>query len=101
MTILAEFFEGLTGFEWDAGNAGKNWERHSVSQAECEQLFLNRPVLIVGDVRHSGHEARYFALGFTDTGRFLTVVFTLRGALLRVISARPMNRREQRVYEQA
>ena len=31
---------------------------------------------------------RYFALGRTDTGRELMVAFTLRGSLLRVISAR-------------
>jgi uncharacterized DUF497 family protein len=30
----------------------------------------------------------------------LAVVFTLRGSLLRVISARPMSRRERRIYAQ-
>ena len=39
-----------------------------------------------------------------DTHRFLgalTVVFTVRGSLLRVISVRPMSRRERRGYGQA
>jgi len=99
--LLPEFFEGLTGFQWDAGNAEKSWARHEVSQAECEQVFLNRPVLLAGDVRHSGPEARYFALGFTDPGRYLSVVFTVRASLIRVISARAMSRRERRTYEQA
>ena len=44
---------------------------------------------------------RYFALGWTDTGRELMVAFTLRSSLLRVISARPMSRRERRVYGEA
>ncbi|MBI2155404.1 MAG: BrnT family toxin [Candidatus Rokubacteria bacterium] len=38
--------------------------------------------------------------GRTSDDRFLTVVFTVRGALVRVISARDMSRRERRVYEQ-
>lgn len=101
MALLAEFFEGLTGFAWDAGNTDKVRERHGVSPAECEQLFLNRPVLIAGDVRHSSREVRYYAFGFTDQARFLTVVFTLRGALLRVVSARPMSRRERSIYDDA
>ena len=53
MALLPEFFEGLTGFEWDAGTADKVRQRHGVSPAECEQVFLNRPVLIAGDLRHS------------------------------------------------
>jgi uncharacterized DUF497 family protein len=43
-----------------------------------------------------GGTVPYFAFGRTDAGRRLTVVFTLGGLLLRVISARPMSRRERR-----
>jgi uncharacterized protein len=74
-------------FEWDAGNAEKNWLRHRVSQAECEQVFFNRP-LVYGDETHSHEEVRYYALGQSDTGRLLFVVYTLRDERLRVISAR-------------
>ncbi len=90
-----------TGFEWDAGNAGKNWALHRVTGTECEQVFFNRPVLVAADARHSAAEARFAALGRTTAGRFLAVVFTVRGTLLRVISARDMSRRERRVYEGA
>jgi hypothetical protein len=101
VALLLEFFEGLTGFQWDDGNAPKVWERHEVLPAECEQVFLNRPVLIASDVRHSGQEARYHALGLADAGRRLALVFTVRGPLVRVIAARDMSRRERKVYEQA
>ena len=101
VALLPEFFEGLTVFQWDDGNAPKVWERHRVLPAECEQVFLNRPVLIASDVRHSKHEARYHALGLSDAERPLALVFTIRGALVRVIAARDMSRRERRVYEQA
>lgn len=99
---MEEFPEKLaacTGFEWDAGNVDKNWERHEVSAAECEQLFFQRPVLIASDPGHSQDEPRYAALGQTAGGRKLTVVFTIRDTLVRVISARPMSRRERRAYE--
>ena len=90
-----------TGFEWDAGNVDKNWERHQVSAVECEQVFFQRPVLIAPDSRHSQGEPRYAALGRTASGRLLTIVFTVREQRVRVISARPMSRRERRSYGQA
>lgn len=89
---------GCTGFQWDAGNAEKNWEKHRVSTAECEQLFFNRPLLVADDVAHSQAEPRFYALGRTDEGRLLFVVVTLRGELIRVISARDMSRKERKAY---
>jgi len=90
-----------TEFDWDGGNAEKNWLRHRVSQSECEQVFFNRPLVVSEDEIHSQEEARYFALGHTDRGRLLFVVYTLRGERVRVISARDMTRREQKEYEHA
>ena len=99
MRVLPEFLPDIQGFEWDEGNASKNWTRHRVSQTEAEQVFLNRP-LVVGGAPFKD-EPRQFAFGRTDGGRLLTVVFTVRGSLLRVISVRPMSRRERRGYGQA
>ena len=101
MDLLPELFVGVTAFQWDEGNAEKNWRRHEVTQAETEQVFFNRPVLVVKDEGHSTREARYFALGRTDLARMLAAVFTVRGTLLRVISARPMSRSERKIYGEA
>jgi uncharacterized DUF497 family protein len=90
-----------TGFEWDEGNADKNWTLHQVSRSEAEEAFFNRPILIAPDAKHSRKESRYAALGKTNGDRRLTIVFTVRGTLLRVISARDMSRRERRIYEKA
>jgi uncharacterized protein len=87
-----------TGFEWDTGNVEKNWQKHRVSAAECEQVFFNQPLIAAPDVAHSEQEPRFFSLGQTDAGRLLFLVFTLRGALIRVISARDMSRKERKVY---
>ena len=90
--------EKCTGFEWDDGNQGKNWEKHEVTDAECEEIFFNDPVIAGADAAHSKRERRYFALGQTDTGRTLFVAFTIRKQLIRVISARDMTRAELRKY---
>ena len=96
-------FARIEGFDWDAGNDRKNADRHDVTQAEAEQIFLNEPLLMLTDHRHNTHEPRYHALGRTDDGRRLHVTFTLRGdgRLIRVISARDMHRKERARYVQA
>jgi uncharacterized DUF497 family protein len=90
----------IEGFEWDEGNSRKSLEKHDVSQAEAEQVFFNEPLLIVEDVSHSSDEIRLHGLGQTDAGRLLHISFTLRGKLIRVISARTMHRKERLRYEQ-
>lgn len=90
-----------TEFDWDGGNAEKNWQRHRVSQSECEEIFFNRPLVVADDELHSEDEPRLYALGQTDGGRLLFVAYTVRGEKVRVISARDMTRRERKVYEDA
>jgi uncharacterized DUF497 family protein len=87
-----------TEFEWDKGNAEKNWIKHRVTQQECEQIFFMQPLVVAEDVGHSQSEVRFYALGQTDQARGLFVVFTVRKGRIRVISARDMNRNEQEVY---
>ena len=94
-------FADWEGFEWDEGNLLKNWEKHRVSASECEQLFFNRPLVAGSDEKHSHKETRHFALGVTDANRFLYIVFTIRRKRIRVISARDMNRRERKVFDQS
>jgi len=88
-----------TGFQWDDGNATKNWDSHDVSQAECEQVFFNQPLVVRRDRRHSALETRYYALGRTDADRLLFVCFAVRRDLIRVISARDMTPNETARYE--
>lgn len=93
----------VTGFQWDAGNARKSIDKHGVTQSEAEQIFFNRPLLIVQDTAHSQQESRYHALGQTDENRGLHITFTLResDSLIRIISARDMHRKERSRYEQS
>lgn len=93
-----EELQRCVGFEWDEGNEGKNWEKHEVSDAECEEIFFNDPLVAGGDPEHSESESRFCALGQTDVGRYLFVAFTIRKDLIRIISARDMTKSELRRY---
>jgi hypothetical protein len=93
-----EILFGCAEFQWDQGNDQKNFIKHGVSQAECEEVFFNSPLLVADDEGHSQSEARYYVLGQTDASRLLFVVFTIRGLALRVISARDMSGKEKRSY---
>lgn len=92
----------VVGFQWDEGNARKSQEKHGVRQGEAEQVLLNQPLIVVEDARHSAAEQRFNALGRSHDGRRLHLTFTLRdnGGLVRVISARDMNKKERAIYDQ-
>jgi uncharacterized DUF497 family protein len=92
----------ITGFDWDEGNSQKILLKHGVTLAEVEQALLNEPLVVTPDVQHSRDETRFHALGHTDEGKLLHLVFTLRqnGTLLRVISARDMSKKERQRYEE-
>jgi hypothetical protein len=89
-----------TGYDWDAHNILKNWDKHEVSHFECEEAFFNVPLIVRYDPSHSQAETRYYALGQTDSGRALFIAFTMRDTLIRPNSFRDMTRKERRIYGQ-
>jgi uncharacterized DUF497 family protein len=95
---LLERLRACTGFQWDDGNAEKNWIRHRVSRSEAEEIFLNQPLAVADDDAHTVVEERFYALGQTNRRRLLFLVFTIRRRLVRVISVRDMTKREREVY---
>ena len=96
---LHSILDNCFGFQWDKGNSLKNWLKHRVTEGEAEQVFFNEPFLLLPDAKHSQQENRFWVLGQTDRGRYLFEVFTVRKDLVRVISARNMNRKERDSYE--
>jgi uncharacterized protein len=91
------------GFDWDDGNRAK-CQKHGVSIAEIETLLVHDP-RVAPDPKHSADEDRLIAVGKTDTGRPLFVVFTMRTKegrrLIRPVTARYMHAREIAAYEKA
>ncbi|MBN8584308.1 MAG: BrnT family toxin [Ignavibacteria bacterium] len=94
-------FDKIEGFQWDKGNIDKNLRKHGVTNLESEQIFFNDPLIVSSDTVHStGEEKRFYALGRTDNEKYLTVVFTLRENLIRIISARKMSKKEKEIYNE-
>ena len=117
MADLRALLAQATGFEWEAGSvaAGSGTEGTDsegsdpeVTRAECEQLFLNEPLVVADeaiddepvaeDAARSSQEIRGHALGEADDGRLLFAAFVVRDGLIRVTGARPMTRTERQVY---
>ena len=95
---MRNILSDCAGFDWDKGNSKKNWIKHKVTPAECEQIFFNQPLMIKDVHQYFETEKRFLVLGKTDKNRSLFIAFTLRNNLIRVISARDMSRKEREVY---
>lgn len=95
---MKNIISNCKGFQWDEGNLDKNWYLHHVTNGECEEVFFNLPLIVASDTKHSQQEQRFYALGRTDTDRWLFIAFTIRDDLIRVISARDMNQKETSKY---
>jgi uncharacterized DUF497 family protein len=94
----ADILPAIAGFEWDEGNSRKNEKKHGVTDREAEEIFFNKPLIVVPSSK-GGAKIRYAALGKTYGSRLLAVIFTVRANMIRVISARPMSRNERKLYE--
>ena len=89
------------GFDWDRGNRAK-CGKHGLTSAAIEGCFA-RPLAILPDEAHSQQEKRFRAIGQTDKGRRVFMVFTLRRRndelLIRPLSARYMHKKEIDAFE--
>lgn len=83
----------IRGFEWDKGNAEKNFLTHQVTPEEAEEVFFADPVIL------RLQDQLYSIYGKTQAGRHLYGVFLLKpGRVIRVISIRDMDKKERRFY---
>src|ERR1700678_1047987 len=91
----------IAGFDWADGNRSK-CQKHGVSQAAIESVFRSS-IAVLPDPLHSKSEVRFQAIGKSDEGRWIFLVFTLRTRrgtrLVRPISARFMHKNEVEHYE--
>ena len=85
------------GFEWDANKSDSNLAKHGIALAEASEAF-EEPVVVRKSNR--SNEERWIAVGRTH-GRMVTVVFTIRGRMIRIISARHPRPDEKRAYGNA
>ena len=88
-------------WEWDEEKNEANFARHGITFEEALPAFTDPDGMEKEDVAHSTPtEQRRWRIGKLPSGRIVTVVYTLRGANRRLISAQE-RRRERREYEKA
>ena len=75
-----------TRFEWDAGKDAENQKKHDVPFSLAQFAFADPNRVIAEDLTHSSTERRYFCFGKVSGG-ILTVRFTHRGGVIRIIGA--------------
>ena len=84
-------------FEWDDVKAAVNFRKHGIPFHEAVAVFADPRCAILSVVRTEDGEDRATAIG-SIAGRLFAVVFTMRGDVCRIISARRTNTKEDRVY---
>lgn len=83
-------------FEWDETKNQANREKHGLSLEEARAMW-DSPLLILGS-DHPGEE-RELAIGKID-GKHWTAIFTPRGGVIRLISARRSRQSERKIYDE-
>jgi uncharacterized DUF497 family protein len=92
-------FEFLSpaSFEWDDQKRGLNLAKHGIDFDSAIEVFYGPIILHQSD---RNNEERWTALGYSDN-RLIVVVFTQRGDVIRIISARSARKNEEREYRNA
>jgi len=85
-------------YEWDPEKAAANLRKHGIA-FDLVQSFEWKDALVKLDARYAYGERRFYALGKVE-GRIFALIFVRRNGIVRVISFRKANDREQRRYDQ-
>jgi len=87
-------------FELDERKAVGNKRKHRVSFHEAATVFGDPMAITFLDPDHSDDEFRFLTFGMSQSNRLLVVGHADRDDRVRIISARPLTRRERRIYEE-
>jgi hypothetical protein len=85
-------------YSWDIKKAESNLKKHAIDFADAVSIFTDDFAITIED-NYPG-ERRFMTLGQDLLGRILVVVYTWRGDIIRIISARKATSRERRYYEE-
>lgn len=73
-------------FEWDENKRLYNLAKHGYDFWDARIVFRQAPA-VIGSLLPNLTETRLLAIGLLD-GKFVTIVFTMRGEMIRIISMR-------------
>lgn len=85
-------------FDWDNAKEEANRKKHRIDFKTAAKVFLD-PFAVEFDDRDASGETRFNAIGLVD-GRMLFVTYTVRGDVIRIISARGAEPHEKRKYHE-
>lgn len=87
-------------FVWDEGKDRANRRKHGVSFEEARTAFYDENAMVYFDLDHSADEDRFILLGMSFKLRILVVCHCYRQSetVIRIISARKADRREEKDY---
>jgi uncharacterized protein len=83
-------------YEWDPAKAEANRKKHGIRFADAVAVFGDEKALTLEDPHPD--EERYVTIGMDAFDRLLVVVYTWRGEVIRLISARKATRAERTQY---
>ncbi len=84
-------------FDWDSAKDEENQRKHRVAFSVAQLAFLDPKRVIADDTEHSQDEERFYCFG-EIAGRVMTVRFTMRDGVVRIIGAGYW-RKGRKVYE--
>lgn len=87
----------VRAFEWDEDKNALNRVKHNLDFDDAIDIFY-APILLRRSDRNN--EERFVAIGFLDD-RPIAIIFTRRGEVVRIISARRARKNEERAYRNA
>lgn len=104
LRICSNIIAVKTRFEWNPDKASQNLRKHGVSFETAVRVFTD-PCALVEQDRIVNGEERWQAIGVVEDFLMLLVAHAVRQQddveVIRIISARRVNRRERRLYEEA
>lgn len=84
-------------FEWDEIKAANNDAKHGVTFDLAKKVFKDPFAVEFLDARQNYGEERFVIIGMVD-GHILSIAYTERSEMIRIISARRATKHEREAY---
>ncbi|MHB1703252.1 MAG: BrnT family toxin [bacterium] len=84
-------------FEWDESKSNSNKSKHGIDFETAKNIFLDENRIEI--IAPYPIENLFICIGKLN-GKLWTVIFTIRGDAIRIISARRSRKKEVKLYEE-
>ncbi len=82
---------------WDQRKSDSNKKKHGIAFEQAKEVFQDKNAIVDSGASKNGEE-RWIAIGKTLKLFLIAVVFTIRDATIRIISARQARKNEVKAY---